>query len=526
MSADDARQAIAGAAAFNPGDREPPAGVAEVDWRARRFTKNDVGNADRLRERHGGGLIFVPGIGWHAWDAKRWSREDGERRAQLHAQATALAIFAEARALDAGGAEPGEKPEDFAERVERHRKWAVTCGNSNKLTAMLREAAPHLTRRIDQLDQQPWLITLENGTLELPVEAYKPVKLRDHAPDDLITRKAPVAYDPQAKAPAWEAFIAGILPHTEVAGFVRRYLGSCLSGDISEQQLALLIGAGANGKGTLLTAVMHVLGDYALSIDFTSLLHNERRRGGDATPDIARLPGVRLVTASEPEQGARFSEAMLKQMTGEDRIIARNLNEDPFEFLPQFKLVLAANHRPQVRGQDEGIWRRLNVVPFDVVVPKEKRDPRLREKLRAEGPGILNWLIQGYLEWRARGLAPPAQVKESTAEYRAESDPVGEFLAAACETTPADAPEPYAVPAKELYAAYVTFCGEAAMDPWSMKAFGGALSERGFGKDKQGTIVRLGLRLTMEWIVAHAQKPSEKPASGGDGKGDGKGGDS
>ena len=320
-----------------------------------------------------------------------------------------------------------------------------------------------------------------NGTLELG--AAGGVETREHRREDLITQASPVAYEPEAEAPTWRAFLERALPDRAVQAFIQRYAGYSLTGDISEQSLVLCYGRGANGKSTLLEVLSHILGDYAKATPFASLLHDDRRRGSEASPDLARLLGARLVTAAEPEVGARFSEAMLKSLTGGERIPARHLREEFFEFSPKFKLWLSFNNRPSVRGQDEGIWRRLLLVPFDVVIPRPERDRRLVAKLKAEASGILNWALDGYRLWAESGLAVPEAVRAATDEYRLDSDPVGQFLQAAVGELKGGA-----VRARVLYSAYAKWCRENAVKPFSETAFGTIVPERGIRKEKAGAI--------------------------------------
>ena len=199
---------------------------------------------------------------------------------------------------------------------------------------------------------------------------------------------------------------------------------------------------------------------------------------------------MRLVVTSEPDLGARFSESTIKQLTGGDRLTARSLNQDFFEFRPTFKLMLSANHRPQIRGQDEGIWRRLLLVPFETVIPVERRDKQLPERLKAEASGILNWMLEGYCLWRTMGLQVPAQVREATQDYRESEDPVGNFLSSETRAAPASS-----VRASDLYQAYQQWCHDNGEAEFKQKAFGQILTERGFKREKKSVNFYLGIEL-------------------------------
>ena len=244
---------------------------------------------------------------------------------------------------------------------------------------MLESAATYLEVGADDLDADPFLLNVDNGTLDLT--EYKNIKLRKHNPKDLITRVSPVKYNSKAECKTWRTFLNLVVPDATVQVFLQRLAGYCLTGSIGEQVVTLLYGTGANGKTTFTNALEFVLGDYGGVIPFASLIHDDRKRGGEV------------------------AEGLLKWVTGGPKIKARRLRQDFFEYMPQFKLLLSFNNKPQVRGQDEGIWRRLLLVPFEVTIPKEARDPEFSKKLEAEGSGILNWMLDGYRLWRETGGA-------------------------------------------------------------------------------------------------------------------------
>lgn len=446
-------------------------------WCARRAT-NDLGNAERLRARFGADLLYVRGVGWHAWDGVRWNRGEGDDRAHLAAQRTAIKIRREAKA-----AEGQDKKRCSALLAHAHE-----TGGSSRIAAMQREARPHLAQPLDALDSRPELLVLSNGTLEL---SRRP-RLRHHRREDLLTRLAPVAYDPDADYPVFKEFLHEVQPDPAIREFLQRWFGYCLTGWTHEQVMVICHGAGANGKSTLLDALRSVMGDIAVVLPFASLLHDDRRRGSEASPDIAQLPGARLVTASEPELGRSFSEATIKTLTGEGRISARQLHQEFFEFTPQFKLVVSCNNRPTVRGQDEGIWRRMLLVPFGVTIPPEQRDKKLLEKLAAELSGILNWLVQGASLYLETGLQVPDGVRAATEGYRQDSDPLGEFLSAWCVRGPAVGH----TSSQMLYEAYKAWCQDQALEPVTRRVFGLKLGDRGIAKMKSSEIVYLNIELT------------------------------
>ncbi|MEM8588741.1 MAG: phage/plasmid primase, P4 family [Pseudomonadota bacterium] len=255
---------------------------------------------------------------------------------------------------------------------------------------------------------------------------------------------------------------------SDVRAFVQRWFGYNLTGLTSEQAFLVMYGEGANGKSTMLEALRPVFGDYGATVDMNSFLHNDRQRGSDASPDFARLPDIRLATAAEINTGDRLSEKTVKSITGGEAMTARQLHKPFFEFYPVFKLILSCNQKPVIRGQDKGIWRRVLLLPFTRSFDKSEIDKHLVEKLRREGPGILNWCLDGYREWREKGLQVPDAVLEATEGYRTDSDPVGEFLATALGPKQGSN-----VTARDLYQFYQRWAKVNGISP---------ISETGFGK--------------------------------------------
>ncbi len=229
-----------------------------------------------------------------------------------------------------------------------------------------------------------------------------------------------------------------------------------------------------------MNTVSHILGDYACNTPVETLLI--KRGGGEIPTDVARLDGPRFVTASEVDRGRRLAESLVKELTGRDVVTARFLYAEHFDFTPQFKLWLSTNNKPVIKGADDAIWRRIMFVEFPVQIPREQRDKRLRDKLEATAPGILNWLVQGCLAWQREGLDVPEEVLAATADYRAEMDDLAGFLEAKCIQGPG-----YFATAEELYKAYTAFCEEAAMrekEIMKQQSFGRCLTERGFKRDR------------------------------------------
>lgn len=514
MSASDVNAILAAAESFD--------GAAADDRALADLPRNDRGNALRLIARRGADLIWVEETGWFVWDGRVWRRDPEAAAAALLAYETAVGIEAEARALEA---EAREELAELAAMLDRPRRrddpdavtvwrarltahfgWAVTSGNQARAVAMLEAARPDLTRQARELDADPDLFCVANGTIELRRQG---LWFRAHDRADLVSRMAAVDYDPAARAPKFGEFLGRVLPETEVAEFMQTLAGYILTGETGEQVMAILTGKGANGKSTLLNCMGGAMGDYAMAAAVESFLYQDRGGGGDkASPDMARLPGARMVSVSEPEIGARLSESRVKAVTGGEPIIARRLHKDFFEFDPAFKLLLSCNSKPTIRGSDDGIWRRIVIVPFGVQIPEGERVKDMHKALlKAEGPGILNWMLEGWRRWRGDGLAAPKGVTDAGEEYRRDSDPIGEFARWAVVEGPGS------VGATRLYALYSAWVRRDGIDPVSQTLFGRKLGDMGFHKERAGTIYydRVGLSAAAEKFEADVEKSAAPP---------------
>lgn len=462
--------------------------------------RNDSGNAERFCGRNGRDFAYVDELGWLFWTGSHWSVSEGLSRARLAAADTARKIFHEVAVLQA--LEP--------ERAKKLAEWALESGNARRLAGMLSLSEPRLWRRTEELDADPYLLNCQNGTLELPRDPAKPVRLRRHSRRDLITKVLPIGFDPEAGCPQFRAFLDRVLPDRDVQCWLQRFFGYALTGAADEHVFVMMLGDGRNGKGTLIRLMTWLEGDYAVSISFASLAADDRRRGGEASPDVARLAGARLVTAREPKKGVQFDDGRMKELTGEDRQVARHLNRPPFEFTPQFKLMIEANNLPRVNDRSVGFWERLRLVRFDVVIPEGERDPALGAKLKTEGPGVLNWALDGFRLWREGGLPAPAAIRAATQKYREGSDLFGTFLAGATVRNATGS-----VPTKMLYACYLGFAEHMDMRPMSLTKFGRDLEDRGFTAhqpDQSRRTWRLGLswrpldEITWPWDPAAADQ--------------------
>lgn len=318
------------------------------------------------------------------------------------------------------------------------------------------------------LDRDDWVLGLRNGVLDLRAGTLRP-----HRREDLITRIAPVEFDAAAACPIWDAFIDRVTGgNNDLARYLARVVGYCLTGSTQEQVLFFLYGSGANGKSTFLNVLRRLLGDdLAKQTSYETLAFKKHGRG--STNDLARLQGVRAVLTTEIEDGSQLDESLVKQLTGGEAITARFLYREFTEYDPKFKLLIAGNHKPVIRGDDDGIWRRVHLVPFTTTIPEGERDPCLLEKLLTELPGVLNWAFAGCIEWQHGALRPPKAVVDAVAEYRSDSDLLGQWVAECCE----DGPEK-SVGAADAYDSYKWWALRDGYKPMSNASFGRKLSER------------------------------------------------
>lgn len=377
---------------------------------------SDMGNARRFVQQHRKNVKSIPSLRWPwlVWDQKRWVA-DSARNVHNYAKDVVRQLH-----VDAG---------TLADEEERASalKFALRSESAHSLRSILEAAAtePDIRTTENELDANPWLLNVANGTLNL-----RTGELQAHRRSDLVTKLAPVVYDPSARAHRWEVFLHEIMAgDDELVEFLQRAAGYFLTGDTREQCLFFFYGHGANGKSTFIEVFRALLGDYAQTAAFTTL---QKRNSDGPRTDVARMRGARMVTAVEADDKG-FDEMVVKQLTGGDTIVARQLYEREFEFKPQHKLVIAANHQPTVRDTGESFWRRIRIVPFNVTIPVAKRDKRLVEKLiKRELSGILNWALEGCQRWQRDGLIVPAAVRKATDEYREEGNTLGDFLAQRC----------------------------------------------------------------------------------------------
>jgi len=428
----------------------------------------DSGNAERFERLYGGVFRFsATESSWYVWSGKRWA-VDKTRRAMAATKHVARALYREASEIEDNNAR--------AEVVAWARKTEASERRRAMLVLAQTEGCIPITP--DQWDTAPWLFNCASGTIDL-----RAGELRAQGRDGLITRLAPVEYDPAARSELWDRFLRDSTgDDPEFIEFLQRATGYSLTGDTREEVLFMPLGPGGTGKSTFLEAVRCVMGDYARTADFDTFT---QKHGEGPRNDIAALVGRRMVVSIEVEDGKRLAEGIVKSITGRDTISARFLYKEAFEFRPQFKLWLAANDAPNVRHADDAIWRRILRLPFEHVVPRERRDPTLKDRLCFDPEcqrAILAWAVAGASLWREGGLAVPDRILRATAAYREEQNPLRDFLADCCERSPE-----LTTPTGVLRTAYEAWCERNRSDQISSQKFAAALRAEKIEQDRTET---------------------------------------
>ena len=428
------------------------------------FPRTDAGNGELFAHLWQSQVLYDHDQEhWLTWQGHRWA-EDLDGTVQRLAVKTARHRHHTAVALT-----------DFEDR-KRETDFARRSENQALLKAMLAQAQvqPTLAARADRFDLDPWLLRVENGIVDLRTGELSPGR-----PEDLVSLCTPIRFDPLASCPRWEQFLREIFPgHPSMVDYIWRAVGYSLSGDTRQQCFFICYGRGANGKSVFLNTLKALAGDYGHAMAFSALEFEHR---GQSDPHVAELVGRRLVTSSETNENTRLNEARLKALTGGDEVSARRLYHGPFSFVPQLKLWLAVNHKPQIRDDSEGSWRRIKLVPFTRRFGPKEMDRELGDRLKRELPGILAWTVRGCAEWQARGLEEPEEVQRATADYQQESDPLAEFITECCFLG-----EEASVQAGVIYTAYRNWAEKRRLpdrEVLSNRAFGERLTSR-FEKDR------------------------------------------
>ncbi len=427
---------------------EPGAPVSSPAYAG--FPLTDLGNAERLIAAHGEGLRFnVDSEQWLRWDGARW-RSDATGEVERLAVEIVRSLY--------------DLLKDCPTQAERDALYKHTRSSesASRLKALVLLAQLHVSEKTPvqstSLDADPWLLNVENGTLDL-----RTGRLRSHRREDHLTKLAPVAYDPSAECPRWERFLMEVLGENDaLIGFTKRLCGYLLTGDTREQSFVILQGKGSNGKSIFVEVLRHVLGEYARDTPVTTFLENRDTN----TSDLASLVGARLVTASEGEETSKFNEALLKKLSGQDAVTCRHLYKSLFTYTPTFKILFSTNEVPRIRSQNYSMKRRVKLLPFHVrffYAHERKspvRDEELLTKLLMEKSGILAWCVEGCMEWQKNGLGMPPQMAQEVDALFESMDPLLDFIEAECELHPR-----LEIESGELWRAYQAWCEAEKQKP-------------------------------------------------------------
>ncbi|MFC9191418.1 phage/plasmid primase, P4 family [Streptomyces cyaneofuscatus] len=438
-----------------------------------RYGDTDAMNAHALVAWSEGRIKYAPGLGFYVWNGRTWQRSEVKVRQEIHRMGAALVL---------------------AGKVKEARGFTMTTRINDLMTEL--RSVPTVYVEAVEFDNRPDLLSFRNGTVDL-----RTGKLRPHSQDDMLTYSLSIDYDPDAACPRWERFMSEVFPdHPDLVPYMQRVIGYGITGYTDEQCFCVFWGKGANGKSVLTDTISSVFGSISKTTPFATF---EEKNNGGIPNDIAALRGSRLVMASEGESGKPMSEAVLKRVTGKDMIAARFLRQEFFEFKPSFLLMLATNHKPKFRGQDEGLWRRVKMIPFTRYFAPHERDYSLDKKLEAEAKGIAAWAVRGAVQWFAEGLKDPASISAATKEYKETSDALAGFYS----ENPAMPgvlvkDETSRMDGSEAFSAYLDWCEAEhlpAKERWTRRAFYGAMEERSITRVRTAKGMALvGVRLASQ----------------------------
>ena len=408
---------------FSPAPRDDDFQLYVLDHETKKvenkfYSYDDTGNAERFTDIHGEILRYsYVRKSWYFYNGKIWCTDQQGKIKNMADEVIEKMKHEKIYVAD------DTTEEEAMKLFRRHIK--NTRNHSGK-TNMIKESEHLVPIQPEAFDNDLHLFNVQNGYIDL-----KKGTLHEHDKDKYFTKISNVEYTDKADCPMWEEFLRQIFDgDTELIDYMQRAVGYSLSGSTEEQMMFILHGNGRNGKSVFLDIVTELFGTYSTNIQPQAIM--VKQQSSNANPDIAKLAGARLVTTTEPNDGNRFDEGLIKQLTGGDRVTARFLYEDEFEFTPQFKLWMATNHKPFIRGTDDGIWRRMAIVPFSVQIPEHKVDRKLTHKLRREITAIMQWAVEGYLKWQQDGLKEPIIIKQQRDEYRTEMDSIEAFIQECC----------------------------------------------------------------------------------------------
>ena len=441
---------------------------------------DDQGRGLRMRDQFATVLKFnAVDKKWFFFNGSYWQEDIGNQRVELAAERVANSI-------------KKEKPElSFSTKTDEDKamnEWYRFQKDSRSHMAkmhMIDEFKKYVIVKHGEFDKEDMLLNTESGYVDLSSG-----ELHDHDIDKKFSHQTVAEYSDNVDAPLWEKFLNQIFNNDEeLIHYVQKAIGYSFTGSVDEQCLFILNGRGRNGKSVFSNVVSDVAGNYAKQMNVQTIVA-KKNQSGSANSDVARLEGARIVTSSELNEGDRFDESLVKQLTGGDKILARFLYGSEFEYKPKFKIWMATNHLPIIRGTDDGIWRRIKIIPFNIQIPKEKVDKKLEYKLKAEYTGILNWIVQGAIMWQQEGLEDPEAVTKVIETYRAEMDPLDAFLEECCTTG-----QNYSIKAREMYDAYHEWAKESEEYKMSLNKFGREMSKKLLRVKRRDGWYYVGLKL-------------------------------
>lgn len=444
------------------------------------FSYDDTGNAERFVYRNKEVTRYsYTNKCWYFYDGKQWVSDNTGQIKRLLDK-----VVEEMKKEDVYMAD-GVDEEEAIKAFQKH----IKSSRSNRgKTAMLKETEHHLPVSPDDFDKDKSVFNVQNGYLDL-ING----NLKEHDRKKMFTKISNVEFTDKIDCPRWIDFLNEIFEYDqELIDFIQKSVGYSLTGSTREQCMFILFGNGRNGKSVFLDIINDILGTYATNIQPQTLMVKQQTSG--ANSDIARLKGSRLVTTTEPNDGVRLDEGLVKQLTGGDKVTARHLYGNEFEFDPEFKIWMATNHKPIIRGTDDGIWRRLKMIPFEYQIPDNKVDKNLKYKLRKELSAILNWALEGALKWQKEGLKNPRVVEKANQEYRVEMDVTELFIQECCEVD-----EDYSIQAKTLYQTYIEWAKENGQYQMSNTRFGKEMGNKFNKRKSDGKIKYFGLTINEEY---------------------------
>lgn len=456
----------------------------EKEKPSRFYSYDDTGNSERYLDLFGT-LTKYSYVNkcWYFYNGKNWEQDNiGAIRKWVD------------QSIDVLKNEPVSVPKDATEDekkayMEAKAKHVKRSRNNAGKEAMTRELKHNVAVLPEEFDSDDMLFNTQNGYLDLSNGI-----LNDHDISKMFTRISNAEYTDKDECSRWELFLNQIFDgNTELIRYIQKAVGYSMTASVKEQVMFILFGNGRNGKSVFLDIIAEIMGSYAMGMQASSLMVKQGGSSGH-NEDIARLDGARLVTSSEPNEGVRLDEGLIKQLTGGDKVSASFKGGHMFDYKPKYKIWLATNHKPIIRGNDDGIWRRLPLIPFTVPIPLDKVDKTLKEKLMRELPGIMNWAVEGCLAWQREGLNPPADIQKATMEYRQEMDVIGSFIEQCCETGPG-----YSIGATELFKAYDKWAKDMNEHGFTQTQFGKKVSDKYEKKKTKSGMIYKGITIKKQY---------------------------